>query len=138
MESPFYVWATLLTENQAERLMSGLVRRGISVEPLGRDGQSVAVSPHNVAVLCSLKISTSRQFDKNQPHSGASWAIEQVRGVLDAEGGGYFSVIVTDPFRGSAIWNGSNVRRSDGQDAPAQPPALPEAPLNKLDEALDG
>lgn len=135
METILYCWATLLIEQHAEALISGLVRRGMTVQPLSSNGRVIWVGEVNV--LCALEIRSKRTFSKDELRT--TWLMEHVKAVLEEHKVGYFSLVVSNPLDQTCTWTGPNIKPPEQAKGPTSPSTQP-APLpiiNSLDDALD-
>ena len=130
----FYVWATLLSDRAADRLVAGLVRRGFQVETLSSRNEMTLVG--EASALVALKIiADHRPADAAEPHY---WVSTQTRDALDSAKDVFYSLVVYH-IGGTCTWNGSNITLPKERAPAKKPEKEPEkktTALDKMDKSL--
>jgi hypothetical protein len=140
--SIFYVWVTLLSDNAANELIHGLVRKGFGVEALASDNSVTIVN--DVSALCSIQLTadhTPNPLPSGQTSQG--WVKTQVKEALNARKNSWYSIIVQQ-VGGGSTWSGSNITipkdkpKPETPDKPTEDNSRPPTVLDRVDEALGG
>ena len=126
----FYVWVTLFSDSAADRLTTGLIRRGLQVGPLSAS-KNLTIS-RQCSTLCALQIEGDvPALDKG---SGPQhWMMNHVRDTLQKNQDSCLSLVVHEMGM-SFTWDGMIVNSPEGK---LPPPKSPEpTAMDKIDEAL--
>jgi hypothetical protein len=133
----FYVWVSVVSDRAVDRLVSGLVRRGMKVGPLATTGAICETGEASAFAALWVDV-TPPAAPTTTNDARTSWLVDQTREVLNDNRDSYYSILCLTGAT-TCTWLGPNIKipKKDAKEAETAKETREPTALDRMDSALE-